>query len=493
MPCACLSLLRLREVASRVVARRVAAVTFAGVRSRSFSEVSTGARDTSEVVGDVASLVKKVEEAKRTRRRREAVGDGTHSTYTERYVPVTRAKLTSMLAKDLPEGEREDFWKFSESLDSALLPHYHTTLEDIQMLYEPLNPDRDTLTHPGRPSLDRGRGWEDEEAEEWDLDWEAEEEASLALTTAALTEPEGRLSVFLRRLAELADAANFSRLSDEAVAYALTRHHPLDGPQVSVNLDRYEVVAFWAIGSRTSRAAERWRTHGRRWMSWIPWTRASDPWPERRIFTRVLVAARLKGGRLMLKAFKDVPWTALELTLPEVRVHMSTLDKTLVNGTLAIGGLAVFVNVYMVIMTDLKVQLMLVLALFSLLLGARTLSAYRRRRARYTLGLARMLYYKGTANNGALVTALARRALHEHCKDVLLARAAILRLAGGGGAQAASSVSPAAVSLEVERWLESRCGLRVSFRPHRALRHLEQAGLLDTRPVKTQGPQAPTP
>lgn len=74
----------------------------------------------------------------------------------------------------------------------------------------------------------------------------------------------------------------------------------------------------------------------------------------RRYFKRVVLAARTKRGHLVLKSFKDTPLEGLEQLLPELKVRTPTLQRALLNFTLVVSGVVFFVNVGMVVLTDLK-------------------------------------------------------------------------------------------------------------------------------------------
>lgn len=61
----------------------------------------------------------------------------------------------------------------------------------------------------------------------------------------------------------------------------------------------------------------------------------------------------------------------LEQLLPELKVRTPTLQRALLNLTLVVSGVAVFVNVGMVVLTDLKVGTSLLLLFFAAFMGLR--------------------------------------------------------------------------------------------------------------------------
>ncbi|XP_045236834.2 transmembrane protein 143 isoform X2 [Macaca fascicularis] len=324
--------------------------------------------------------------------------------------------------RDWAQQYRERFIPFSKEQLLRLL---------IQALYDPINPDRETLEEP------------------------------------SLTDPQ-RLSneqEVLRALQPLLAQANFSPLSEDTLAYALVVHHPQDEVQVTVNLDQYIYIHFWALGQRVGQMPRKSSVGSRRGF----FTRL--PPAERRYFKRVVLAARTKRGHLVLKSFKDTPLEGLEQLLPELKVRTPTLQRALLNLMLVVSGVAIFVNVGMVVLTDLKVATSLLLLLFAIFMGLRASKMFGQRRSAQALELAHMLYYRSTSNNSELLSALALRAQDEHTKEALLAHSFLARRPGG--TQGSPEETSRWLRSEVENWLLAKSGCEVAFNGTRALEHLQ--------------------
>ncbi|XP_023038284.1 transmembrane protein 143 isoform X4 [Piliocolobus tephrosceles] len=324
--------------------------------------------------------------------------------------------------RDWAQQYRERFIPFSKEQLLRLL---------IQALYDPINPDRETLEQP------------------------------------SLTDPQ-RLSneqEVLQALQPLLAQANFSPLSEDTLAYALVVHHPQDEVQVTVNLDQYIYIHFWALGQRVGQMPLKSSVGSRRGF----FTKPSPA--ERRYFKRVVLAARTKRGHLVLKSFKDTPLEGLEQLLPELKVRTPTLQRALLNLMLTVSGVAIFVNVGMVVLTDLKVATSLLLLLFAIFMGLRASKMFEQRRSAQSLELAHMLYYRSTSNNSELLSALALRAQDEHTKEALLARSFLARRPGG--TQGSPEETSRWLRLEVENWLLAKSGCEVAFNGTRALAHLQ--------------------
>uniref|UniRef100_A0A803SPV4 Transmembrane protein 143 n=1 Tax=Anolis carolinensis TaxID=28377 RepID=A0A803SPV4_ANOCA len=313
--------------------------------------------------------------------------------YRERYIPFSKDQLVDALVKEFHSSsrtDRESFLSFVSHVDSSLLRHYHAVRDQLTILYTPINPDRDTLQE-------------------------------LSLTDAERLALEQEV---LAKMEPLLDQANFNRLSDETLAYALVVHHPQDIVQVTVNLDQYEYMRFWALGQRMGPL---------RVSTTIPLPKkgffGTTRIPADRLyFKRVVVAARIKNAHLMLKCFKDIPLEGLEQLLPAVKVRTSIFYRALLNTMLIVSGLAVFVNVGMVVLSDLKIGTTTLLIFFAALMAFRAWKVFGQRRNIHSLELVHMLYYRSTSNNSEFLDALTLRAQEEHAKEVILAHSFLLQL-----------------------------------------------------------------
>lgn len=352
--------------------------------------------------------------------------------YRERFIPFSKEQLLRLLIQEFHSSptEKAALEEFSVQMDSCTVFHYHHLLARLQALYDPINPDRETLDQP------------------------------------SLTDPQ-RLSneqEVLRALEPLLAQANFSPLSEDALAYALVVHHPQDEVQVTINLDQYIYMQFWALGQRVGQIPRKSSAGSKRGFF-------KSPPAERRYFKRVVLAARTKRGHLVLKSFKDTPLEGLEQLLPELKVRTPALQRALLNLTLVVSGVAFFVNVAMVMLSDLKMATSLLLLLFAAFMGLRASKMFGQRRSVQALELAHMLYYRSTSNNSELLSALALRAQDEHVKEALLAHSFLARRPPG--AQGPPEETSRWLQSEVENWLLAQSGCEVAFNGTRALGHLQ--------------------
>ncbi|XP_062993510.1 transmembrane protein 143 [Elgaria multicarinata webbii] len=362
--------------------------------------------------------------------------------YRERYIPFSKDQLVDALVKEFhssSHADRVSFLAFVSQVDASLLHRYHSILEQLKAVYSPINPDRDTL-----------------------------QEFSLTDAERLTKEQE----VFAR-MEPLLDQANFNNLSEEALAYALVIHHPHDEVQVSVNLDQYEYMRFWALGQRIGplRVMTTIKAQSRGFFgtSRIP--------ENRHYFKRVVVAARIKNSHLVLKCFKDIPLEGLEQLLPAVKVRTSIFYRALLNTMLVVSGLALFVNVGMVVLSDLKIGTTTLLMFFAALMAFRAWKVFGQRRNIHSLELVHMLYYRSTSNNSELLDALTLRAQEEHAKEVILAHSFLLQLQQQHLLQGdTDSETVEQVRQAVQAWLHLHSGLDLTFCAERACKHLRELG-----------------
>ncbi|XP_060234879.1 transmembrane protein 143 isoform X4 [Meriones unguiculatus] len=197
-------------------------------------------------------------------------------------------------------------------------------------------------------------------------------------------------------------------------------------------------MQFWALGQRVGQMPHMSSVGSKRGFF------RKLPPVERRYFKRVVLAARTKRGHLVLKSFKDTPLEGLEQLLPELKVRTPLLQRALLNLMLVVSGVVFFVNVGMVVLSDLKMATSLLLLLFAAFMGLRASKVFGQRRSAQALELAHMLYYRSTSNNSELLSALALRAQEEHIKEALLAYSFLARRPGApqGLQEGKPSLSP---------------------------------------------------
>ncbi|XP_007956298.1 transmembrane protein 143 [Orycteropus afer afer] len=255
--------------------------------------------------------------------------------YRERFIPFSKEQLLRLLIQEFHSGavEKVALEEFLAHVDFCTLFHYHQILNRLQALYDPINPDRETLNQP-------------------------------LLTDSQRLSNEQEV---LGALEPLLIQGNFSALSEDALAYALVVHHPQDEVQVTVNLDQYIYMKFWALGQRVGH---------------MP--RKSSVGSKRGFFTKSPPAERFPGPS---------PEASNRPSILIGRKHHTHFSGR--------GGAWFWADMF------------------------------GQRRSAQALELAHMLYFRSTSNNSELLSALTLRAQEEHAKEALLARSFLARRPGG--------------------------------------------------------------
>ncbi|ESO98305.1 hypothetical protein LOTGIDRAFT_231385 [Lottia gigantea] len=373
--------------------------------------------------------------------------------YKERYIPITRRSIIRRLVEKeqfLNDEEKRKFTDLALALDSAIVNKYHGILQELKNLFDPINPDKDTIktrTLSRREKLDN---------EFW----------------------------LLEKLADIMEKANFHELSDSTVKWSLAEHEAREGVRVSVNPTKYDVLRYWALGKEKPEKEISFMEKLRSKILRQPPRRPLE------YYKRVVVAIRLKKDmKLMLKAFKEVPVNALEMLLPDGTIKMNTTDKGILVTSGVIAGVGIIAKL-VTVLADLNVDWMLIFTAVMGTIGVRSWTVYKNRRNAYLVDVSRTLYFKNIANNRGLLTLLVDRAEDESFKEALLTytflltqRSALTNLRESKLQSSADLGGLTTLQLEkmVENWIETTTGVKLEFDSTEAITLLKQFGLLHER------------
>lgn len=163
----------------------------------------------------------------------------------------------------------------------------------------------------------------------------------------------------------------------------------------------------------------------------LPWYKAlflrKNEVPKPKMYyKRVVVAIRLKRDqKLLLKSFKEIPVSALEMLVPEGKIKIDKLDKGIIAVSLSCALIGVIAKIVTVLAT-MNVDFTLIGTAVGGLIAARGWNMYKNKRNRYLVDLSRLLYFKNVANNRGLLALLVDRAEDESFKEALLAYSFLL-------------------------------------------------------------------
>ncbi|XP_005095666.1 transmembrane protein 143 [Aplysia californica] len=381
------------------------------------------------------------------------LSDDEEDPYREHYIPVTRQSLIRHMIEErdfLTDKEKKIFPDFALALDSALVSRYNHVLQELKVLFDPINPDKDTV-----------------KTREWTRGEKLDNEFWL-----------------LQHLEDVMEKANFYELPRAKVERFLQEHEAHEGVRVSVNPNRYDVLRFWVLGHEVPEVQLSLKE---RLMNKLL---RRSPRPAAEYYKRVVVAIRLKkDSKLILKAFKEVPTSSLEMLLPDGTIQMSTMDKGVLvtsAGIAAFGVLAKAVTV----LASVHVDWMLLLTLVTGSISFRAWSLYKHRRNSYLVDVSRTLYFKNVANNRGLLSLLVDRAEDESFKEALLTYAFLLnsrpevtrdKPTTNYLVNQLGGLTEEEIQDEVEDWIERKTGVQLSFDTGEAIRLLQDLGLLSEK------------
>ncbi|KAK6185030.1 hypothetical protein SNE40_007356 [Patella caerulea] len=370
--------------------------------------------------------------------------------YRERYIPITRRSVIRHIMEEeefLTEEEKKKFEDFALALDSALVNKYHGILQELKSLFDPINPDKDTI---------QTRKWNRRERLDNEF-W------------------------LLERLQDIMEKANFHELSKNTINTALSDHEAREGVRVSVNPLKYDILRFWALGREIPE--QKFNLY-EQFLSKVTRKPARKPIE---YYKRVVVAIRLKKDqKLMLKAFKEVPVNALEMLLPDGTIKMSTMDKGILTTSAFIASVGIVAKL-VTVLADMNIDWTLILTALTGIIGIRAWTVYNNRKNKYLVDVSRTLYYKNIANNRGLLTLLVDRAEDESFKEALLTYAFLLTKRSPSVRSLPSiqqkpaelgGITALTVEKSVEKWLQSKTGVVLDFDSSEAVVLLKNFGLL---------------
>lgn len=357
----------------------------------------------------------------------------------ERFLPVKPAAIVERLAADprLSDAERAQFRHLAAMLAARFHFEFHRQADWLKRLYDPFDPDRDTLPLRQLEPDEKIRQRE-QLVEGWRL---------------------------------LLEEGNYVELPRSEICSCLELQ-TRSGLVIRASLVDYQDLRVFFRGVR--RQQRRWRP----W--WKPWANCTETI---HVFSRVaLLVQPARGARdvVLLKLFKDVVAEDLEMLLPLVRVRMCWLDRLKIGSSMA-GSLgtaawkaftAAILSpwVFLVVMTGFTVGLVKGILNF---LGSKT---------RYMQALSANLYFQNVANNASALALLVDTAEAEELKETLLAYG-LLYLEGD------RDYTREALDQRIEAWLREQFGLEVDFEISDALDKLVEKQLLLCSP--TAGAESP--
>ncbi len=379
----------------------------------------------------------------------------------ERFIPISLDVLIKDLLNSnlLHTEQQQEFKQFCSYYVVLFHAHAHAQLQHLKQLYQPFNPDRDTIF------------------------------------TSKL-DTEKQLSELNAELTDVLENANYERLSEDELNEALNKISP-HGVKVSVDFDEFSEVALFYRGSALHTELHRnWkrfpfkkhpidiRIYRRLFVfirpksrqQWINDLVSSKKMRQKKAEKKVDAAFKSLGINgentvVYLKLFKDIPRADLEMLFPNTRVQMRLFDKVklgIMGGGGTAGGISATIG-------KLSAAIDPVSALVAIggLLGVlwRQIAKIFSQRAKYSAILTKNLYFYSLNNNMGVLTYLVDSAETEECKEAILAYFFLL---------VDGQSSRADLDKRIEDYIQQRYAIPMDFEIDDGLDKLHKSELLST-------------
>lgn len=378
-----------------------------------------------------------------------------------RFIPFSRSDLVRLLV-EAPAVNQDDRTKLNQLSD--LLMHvyhfeFHKTLETLKHCYAPINPDTDT-----RELFDQNQ-----------------------------SEISNKETQLFETLNHLLDKANFERVTDTDIQQAM-EEESLFNIKLDIDFDDFEQTLFFRRGESVRQETL---------VSFLGLRKKKIEFIN---YDRVVVIVKFKPqsyfdernrkdlffrpGSTIVKYFRNIPRSDLEMLFPNTEVRMKTIDKLIIGVPAIVGGLIMTV-------TKLGTTLLLIGTLLAFWLGMRdepvelnqanllalgigfgTLGAFlwkqfsnfKNRKIRFMKTLADNLYFKNLDNNMGVFHRLIDAAEEEECKEAILAYYFLH--------QAKQPLTAKTLDQQIERWFEDSLNHVMDFEVEDALQKLLKLGLV---------------
>ncbi|HUT91456.1 MAG TPA: DUF3754 domain-containing protein [Thermoguttaceae bacterium] len=373
----------------------------------------------------------------------------------ERFLPIPTPLILERVLEDprFSDEQRDRFRMLVKMTQARFHFEFLDQIEQLKVLYDPFDPDRDTLP-------------------------------------LCRLSPQGREAQFAElkeRFRQLLTGGNYVELTREQLGACLELQ-PFGGLAVRVDLDQYKDLLVFYRGLREEE---------RRWGFLL------FPFCKRcrtiRVFKRVALLVRtVEDGEdvVLLKLFKDVVLEDVKMITPHVRVQMRVFDKLKIGSTV-VGSL--FAPIFKLMMAAAFSTFLFVIVLAGCI-GAfiKGVFSFLSSKTKYMQTLSTSLYFQNQANNASVLTRLVDAAEAEESKELLLAYF-ILYI------ERDRDYTMDELDQRVELWLRARFDVEVDFEVDDAVRKLIEKDLIVQRVVEpapvaaaketseTEGPEGPEP
>lgn len=388
------------------------------------------------------------------------------------FIPVSRSDIiASLLSPERWDTAEERALAADVLMKLGAIRQHHSgmTLNQLSDLYDPFNPDDDTVN----------------------------------LTSASEMERLEKRRMFNTKLKDLVTSANYHQLQEHELEEILDKATP-DGVHVEVDFKEYDIMLIFYRGAydvqRTRRDYRRLFLKKKSYAvpTFLRLFLAIKFKPEETRIKELMqdygldeqkARKRLKKMRRMLppacstdhvylKIFKTIPRYDVEMLFPNIKVKMKYTDKLQLGGSAVVGTAAWAVGTAAKLAVAVALSPMLLAGALVTGVGGIMYAQIRNifiTRDRYRMQLAQSLYFQNLANNQGALALIVDDAEEEDVKEEALLYTHLLR----------APVQPTQLETLralINQFLTSKFGVNVSFDIHDALNRLRAQGLVQDSP-----------
>lgn len=378
----------------------------------------------------------------------------------ERFIPFRKQDIIDMCSQELTNDKTVvSFQQFCQLLSSVIHFDYHALLESLKNNYAPFDPNADTQS----------------------------------LTPYSLEQREQCKKAFADNFAQILNAANFEKITEQDLQDALTEES-LFKVRLEVEFDDFEQVVFYRRGeTQLSETITSFWGLRKQTINFTNYDRVAVyiTFKDSSYFEQKNKSPLgFEPSSTIVKLFQNVPKADLEMLFPNSEVRMRPIDKVIIGASAVVGGAVVLV-------TKLGASIVLLAALFAFWLGWRAehvemtqqhfisfgigigvfagfifkeWSKFKNRKIKFMKALSDNLYFKNLDNNAGVFHTLVDAAEEEDFKEALLAYAFLLKSSTG--------LTASALDEKIEVWFMDKYQCQLDFEISDALEKLVRMQLV---------------
>lgn len=362
----------------------------------------------------------------------------------ENFIPVNKSELTAHLQKKLPgKREQKEFRQFCTLVSAIFHFKYHALLESLKNLYVPFDPDGERYM----------------------------------VSLQSLSDEQNREEEIVRLVEELLAAGNYIEITQDDVMKAFTGVSPW-GIQLDINFDSYKHYEIYYKGKRRDTFEKR-----------ILFRKLKYDFD---VYSRVFFLFRLKeeaagesdnslrADKIYLKIFKNVPQLDMEMLFPNMKIHITWIDKAKVIIPLIAGGISSIYKIISYVMIQGNPVRLWTQVGFWTLVGSffffalKSFMSYKNTVEKYLKTLATNLYFQNLDNNSGVLACLTDEAEEQESREVILAYYFLLT-------ESEKKHTIQSLDERIEEFFRDDFSLEIDFEVNDAIRKLKDLSLIEKK------------